>query len=283
MTQRIQEQGRGFSAIEAELHLREIGWEVLCADLVPRTYNAPLEETKGRLNRVRCDALSILVTNVLLGHVIDGFMFHLADRRLVGLQGVGNDYVHISADVLSDVLLQRAGFRIFNMEEPNISAALPDADNYFLRSLGSFGTPAQHFSANVGFVHLDSTFQHWTLCLFHGCSNPVAEIPRRFVRTFVQSPDRALELQGAHTFLGLTEQENGEKPLLQGQMRIVEDRASGDAELIVAILAVKQLLRCREFNYWTVAAETVNVIRPAKAHKQLAAFVVSVEQVYNVN
>jgi hypothetical protein len=78
-----------------------------------------------------------------------------------------------------------------------------------------------------------------------GCD---AEIPSGFVRAIVPSPDRALEVAGAHAFLGLTEQQRSEKTLLQRQMGIIEDCASGNGELIVAIPAVEQLLGRLQFH-----------------------------------
>jgi hypothetical protein len=66
-------------------------------------------------------------------------------------------------------------------------------------------------------------------------------------------------------------------------MRVIEDRACSDRELIIASLAVEQLLSRREFNYRAVATKAVNTVRPAQTNEQFAAFVIGVEQVYNVN
>jgi hypothetical protein len=111
----------------------------------------------------------------------------------------------------------------------------------------------------------------------------MAEIPSRLIGAFVLPPDRALELVGAHALPRFAEQKRCEKPLLQCQVRVVEDRASGDGKLIVATLAVEELLRGFQFHDGHLAAWAFGAIGPAKPDKNLAAFFVSIEQVNNVN
>ena len=69
----------------------------------------------------------------------------------------------------------------------------------------------------------------------HCSANAVAEIPCRLVG---DSKD-ALQLIGAHTLLRLTKKVDAQEPLPQGKVRVIEDRSSGDSELIAAIVAIK--------------------------------------------
>jgi hypothetical protein len=66
-------------------------------------------------------------------------------------------------------------------------------------------------------------------------------------------------------------------------MRVIKDRACRDAELVVAFLAVEQLLGRRQLCNWPFASQAFNAIRPAQTHKKFAALIVGIEQVYNVN
>jgi hypothetical protein len=66
-------------------------------------------------------------------------------------------------------------------------------------------------------------------------------------------------------------------------MRVIENRSSRDGKLVIAVLAVEQLLFGFQFHGWHLAAHTFNATGPAETDKQLAAFFVSVEQVNNVN
>src|ERR1700683_1025510 len=149
------------------------------------------------------------------------------------------------------------------MEESKVAAALANTDYHFFLRSASTNTSSAFFPAYISFIYFHRTIQQRAIYLRHCSANPVAEIPCRLVRAFVVAPDRALELECAHTFFGFAKQECSEKPLLQGQMGIVEYRARCDGELIVAILAIKQLLRSGKVNGWHVASWTFDASRPA--------------------
>jgi hypothetical protein len=85
------------------------------------------------------------------------------------------------------------------------------------------------------------------------------------------------------TLARFTEQQGGEKPLLQGEMRVIEDRAGRDGKLIIAGLAVEELFFRGEFHGGSFAARAFDSIRPAEPDQHLAALLVGIEQVYNVN
>ena len=53
--QRIAEQIRIGTVIKTPSHLVQVGLQMLRADFVPRTHDAPLEQREGALNRVRMD------------------------------------------------------------------------------------------------------------------------------------------------------------------------------------------------------------------------------------
>ncbi len=285
MTQGVQEQGRTLPAIEAELHFCEIGGKMFGADLMPRSDDAALQERKRGLHCVGVD----VAIDVNLALVADGFVFRAVNSSShhsfgIGRHFVGNHHVNICAYVLRDVLGQRSTFHVAGMKESQFTTTLSQADHDFfviVRSVPSLAGALD--SADIGFIHLDGAVQHWARRFFHGCSNAMTEIPSGFVGAVVLPPDRALQLKGAHTFLRFTEQEDGKEPLLQREMGIVEDRASRDRELVVAVFAVEELFLGRQFWGWHLAARALNSSGPTQPNKQLTALFVGVEQVNNVN
>ncbi len=283
MTQSVQEQSRTLPAIEPELHLCEIGGEMFGADLVPTAHDAALQERDGRFDGIGCDARTVLVADIFPGSMIDDLVLSVSDSTFVSWETISDKHFDIGAYVFADVLCQRSALGIVSMEESEIAVALPQADNDFL-GLFTCSLPAPpQLAADIGFIHLNRAIQHRAVCFPHGCPDTMAEIPRRFIRAIVLAPDRAFELVSAHAFLGFAEQERCEEPLLQWEMGVVEDRASRDGELVVALFAVKELLRGFQFHYGHLAPWALRAIRPAKPNKNFAALFVSVEQVYNVN
>jgi hypothetical protein len=66
-------------------------------------------------------------------------------------------------------------------------------------------------------------------------------------------------------------------------MGIIENRAGGHTELVVTSLAVEELLYGRQLNGWHLTTRAFDASGPAEPDKNLAAFFVGIEQVYNVN
>jgi len=283
MTQGVQEQVRILAPIEAESHFVQVCREMFRTDLMPRSHDAALQERECRFDRISCDTSAVLVSCILPCQMVDGLVLYFPDRVFVGRKTVSNEYLDICAHVLSDVFRQRPALGIFGMEESQIAVALAEADDHFFVGKSCTLTSTTIFPADIGFVHLNSTVKHGLVCFFHGRTDAMTEIPCRLVGTFVLAPDRALELVSTHAFLGFTKQQRREKPLLQWQMGIVEDRSSRDGELIVAILAVEELLRGLQFDDRHLAARALRAIWPAQPDKNLAAFFVSVKKVDNVD
>jgi len=287
VTQRINEQCLALATIEPESHFIEIGWEMFGADFVPRSDNASLEQAKGRFNSVCSDAFAIFIPSIFFSAMIDALVFSVNSSSLqcvlVSDPFVCNQYVNVLTDVFFDVLRECASPNVACMEEAEIATALPYANDNLFFGLSDSLSMSEFPTTDEGFVHLANTIKHGLIYLFHGGSDAMAQIPRGFIRAFVLSPDSPLELECAHAFLSLTEQQDSKKPLLKRQMGVVEDRASGDGELIITVFAIEDLLGCCQFNDWTFTTQTFNASRPAKPDKQFTALFIRIEQVYNVN
>lgn len=280
MTQGIQEQVRILSTIEAEAHFVQIGREMLRGDAMPCADNSALQKRKRIFYGVGVNIpinidLSFMLDRLMLLSHCEGF-----HGGRIGIEFVGHNYIDIGAYILADELRQCAGFSILRVEEPEITAALPNADDDLLVGISVSGfAVGMLFPADVSFINFDSAVQDGALNFFHRGSDAVTEIPRRFVA----DSERALDLICAHALACFAEKQGSEKPFLQGQMRIVKDCAGSDRELVITSFAIEQLLGCGKFYDCAVTAEAFNSVRPAETNKKFAAFVVGIEQVYNVN
>jgi len=278
MTQSVNEQIGVLAAIEAKGHFVQVGGEMLCGDAMPSSNDAAFEQRERRFDGVGMD----VPVNVNLGLVLDGLVLPLERRitqgRGVGIEFICHDDIYIFANALSDILCQRSSLHILSMEEAEIATALPDANNDLLFAVSVSGFAVSSLACtDVSFIYFDSTVHQGPLYFFHGSTNAMAQVPRRFVRAFVQAPQGTLELMSAHAFLGFAEKMHSGKPGWQREMRVAENRTSEDGELIDASLAKVKFLCRRQFDSIGLAAWAANAFGPAEPFEQFAASVVGSE------
>jgi len=279
MTQGVQEQVGILPAIEPESHFGAIGLQMLGADFMPRSEDAALQERESRFDGVGMN----IALHIDMELVTDGFVPPIFSEMLrcapVGVEVIRKQNFDILANILADEFFERAAFHVRRMKEAQIAAALPNADYvFFVVPSRRFPAPAIH-AADVRFIHLNLAIEHGPLAFHHRCADSVAEIPCGFVT----HAERALNLTGRHSFLGLAEQERSEKPLCKWQMGVIENRASGNSELIVAILAVEQLLFGFQFDSGHLAARALRASGPAQPRQQFAALLVCRKERVYVN
>lgn len=210
---------------------------MLRGNIMPRAHDAALQKRERGFDRVGVNVRS--EPDVLFVGMVDRLMlsFESAERTRICGQFVGDDHAHIFGDVLADVLRQSARFGVLGVEKPQFAVALTNADDHFF--VGSL-LPAPVFSravqpaADVGFVHFDCSVQFPALRFNHRGADAMAEIPCGFVPADSKHP---LNLAGRNALLRLREDERSEKPLLQGQVRIVEHCSRHDADLGLAARA----------------------------------------------
>jgi len=280
MTQSIEEQIRTIPAIEPEGHFFKIGREMLGAEPVPCPHDAALEKRERGLNRVGVN-VSHNVDLALVAYCLVGAASESGFHHGLGISApfVGHNHVNVFADVLADIFCETSRLRIGSMEKAQISATLTDANDDFLVFPYSCALTAP-FATDVGFIHFYFPVEHISLCFNHGRSDSMAEIPCCLVAA---DSDGALNLASRHAFLGFAEQKRSGKPFRKGQMGIVKDRASGHAELIIAVLAVKELLFSLQLDHGAFTAQAAWPFREAQAGKQFAALGISREQGIYVN
>ena len=89
--------------------------------------------------------------------------------------------------------------------------------------------------AHVRLSHLHDPAQRLRVYRFHRGADAMAEVPGRLVG----DAERPLDLVRAHPLLGLAEQVDAQKPLPQGQVRVIENRPRRDRKLVPASIAVE--------------------------------------------
>ena len=271
MAQGIKEQIGTLATVEAEAHLIQIGLQVLCANAMPCSNDAPFKKRERGFYRVGVNVSS--KPHVLFCTMVDRLVLCIADSLTIGAPFVGDDYVYILRDVFLNVSRQRSRLGIFSVKEANGTTALANADyGLFVTVSESSLTVAALIAADIGFVHLDSAVQQWPITFAHGGTDAMAEIPCGFVA----HAQHALYLIRAHTLAGFTDQVSSNEPLQQRQMGIVEDGSSGNTELIIAVFAVKQL-RGESRQRARLAAWAFRAKRPAQPFQKFAAAVVRIK------
>lgn len=203
---------------------------MLRADLMPRSDYTALQKGEGRFDGVRVN----VTDNVDAEFVHDALVVFDVScprrRSSILVHVIGHQHFNIVRDVFPDVPLKGSRTHVIGMEETKLSAALTDSNhNLFIRRSAT-ALPVRP-TANIGFIHFDHAIQRLALCLNHCRANPMAEIPSGFVRL---DSERTLNLASRNTFLRFTQEQDSEKPNRERQVRVVEDRVHGHAELVAA-------------------------------------------------
>lgn len=204
---------------------------MLLAELVVGTDDRALEEAPDAFYGVGVNVSA----DPFLGTVVDRFMPRVLVRNaLVGLPLIGVDRLSIISDVGLDKCVKRlAVVALLDLEADGATTLDRADDDCFVVSVSPPLTP--NLAAYVGLVNLYDTAEHPYAGIPHRSTDAVAEIPSRFVT----NADHPFDLIGRDTLLRLTDNERGEKPCSQRQVRVMEDRASGYAELVMAGVAIK--------------------------------------------
>src|SRR5581483_8400290 len=149
-----------------------------CAD------DAALQERERGFDRIRVNLSS--ESDVFLFAVVNSLVFYVTHSSFrhserIGHKLIGHDHVHVTANVLADVLRQCAGLSIFGMEESQIAAALTDTDYNLFGFLASINAPPDLLATYVGLIHFDSAIQFGSGDLLNSVADSVTQIPRSAV------------------------------------------------------------------------------------------------------
>ncbi len=233
---------------------------------MPRSHDAALEKGKCIFDGIGVN----LAHDVDLAAMVNGPMWDAREFCGIGIRSeiVRDNHVNIGFDVLADVLRESSCFHIVSMEEPQIAVSLPNADHdFFVVSfcrMALTDVPA----AYVGFVHLYRAGKFWFGSFFHRGPDSVAEIPCGLVA----DSKRAVNLMCAYALFRFAEKQRSHEPFLKWQVRVVKNRARRHGKLVIATLAVEQLLIRLKLYSRVIAARAVRSIGPADTAEQFTAF-----------
>ena len=206
------------------------------ADMVVATDDGALEEAPYVLDAVGVD----VVAHPFLDAVVHGFVSRVVvGDACVGWPLVGIDGFGIVGDVFLDPGVK--GLPVPSVDNLHLDLAFAfhgTNDGGFVRALSL--ADANLFAANPCFIHFDGAAQQLTIAVAHGLTNAMAEIPG----CLVADTDRTLDLVGADALLGLDHQIDGDEPLPERELRVVEDRARGDGEAVAAVVAIELVACC---------------------------------------
>src|SRR2546428_9895164 len=272
MTQRVQEQIGILPAIEAECHLIQVGCEMLCADPMPRSDNAAFQEGESIFNGIGMH----FALDINLGFVLDSLMLSLCyscfgDCIGVNRMLIGNQNVHVLTDVVSNVLRNSTLLNIGCMEETKIAITLPDSydDLLCVVSESWFALASVQLAADIGFIYFDSTVKHGLIYFLHSSTDAMAKIPS----SLIAHADCTLDLVSGDSLACFAEQQCNHEPFCERQMGVMEDRASGNGELVITFGAIEQLVTGNQPNNFLCAAtRAFGSVRPAQSFEQFPAF-----------
>src|SRR4029079_17542070 len=128
---------------------------------------------------------------------------------------ISSDQRDILTHRLPDKVAQGESIRILNDLAHNITltgngpnhADFPSADSSGVRPFAL--VPVLIFSSDIGLIHFHFTHQLCESSVPHGSADAMAHIPSSFIGP---ASNHALNLQSAHAFLALENQENNLKP-----------------------------------------------------------------------
>ena len=226
MPQRVDEKIAVFATIEPECHFVQIGREMLCANIMPSAHNAALQERECGFDGVRVNHTGDIFFGVIDRPV--RFLMSLVERPRIDRRFVCDDHFDIFTQILSDDLSHGLGVRIARVDKSQFAVPFADSENnFFFAARAEFAG----LSADVSFIDFDRAIHHRLFNLSHRRADSVAQVPCCLVTSDSQ---RALNLASGHSLFGFAEKQGCCKPSLQRKMRVIENSAGHDGELVAA-------------------------------------------------
>ena len=202
---------------------------MLVADLVIGTYYRAFQQAPDVLNRVGMHDAAypflLLMVNRLVLRVVIG-------DAVIAVPLIRANHLRVVMGKLLDEAMQRLPISLQDSTHTDIAAPFDNAcNNGFIGKIGPFPVSlSASLPPNVGFVYFDNSTELLRLRFRHGSADTMAEIPRRLIR----NSESTLHLIRGNSLFGFNSQVDGDKPLSQRQVRIMEDRSRCHRELIAA-------------------------------------------------
>jgi hypothetical protein len=241
--------------------------QVLPADMMKTTHQSPSEEAPGIFHPVSRDSV-LDEPNAMIDNPMA--TAHPAEfgvgPKLIGVQfDVGqiepfpSRFDDASLLDVRDVLRADAARAVLSGTDDNRPIGSPsDSRSPIFRP---------KMSARVVFVHLHDALKQVGHALSHCLSDAMDHVPAAFLAD-LQFP---LHLERAKRLLGIQHDEDGQKPLPQPNVGLVEDRAGRNRETVAALQARPLLPALQLAHLIRMATRALHALRPADADQVLSA------------
>src|SRR5713226_156149 len=123
---------------------------MLCADFMPRSYDATLEKREGTFHCVCVNVARHIVLGVADRAML--FLLNLIQCPWVDLGFIRHNHFHGSADVRLDDFADGLGLRIFGVNQSKVTVALTNTDNNLFVAPS---TPTAFLAADISLVNLN--------------------------------------------------------------------------------------------------------------------------------
>lgn len=220
--------------VEPERKFVNVTVQVLRAGVMIDAYQAAFQDGKDAFDAV-CRHVA---ADIFAGAVTDGFVVeaHAAQGAISGMfVGMKN---RTCFDIRADFRADRLRIGVGNVLGPSSAASLTHAENGFLAGPASSSMKLlvlMHIlgeAANVSFVDFDNALQHFELRSAR-FAETVQDKPSRFLR----DPDFLGELHRRNALTRRDKQVHCINPLVQRNMRPLENRSSPNGEVLFALIA----------------------------------------------
>ena len=263
--------------VVAERKFRDIEWQIFLADFVECAHNAAFDERPEAFNRVGMDCANTAFSNVLSSTVIDGFVRQamFPAQAMVAGKIVGTQQTDLAGNCLLDEAFKCTDPNIGDDTGDDISLPFYGANNNGLTAsaatmdmLAFVPMAIGVFAADVSFINLNYSAK----LLFRFDERSADFMTHGMGRPIGAETHHALNLQAAHPLLACQHVVDDAKPLTEGLIRVLENRACNDREAIALIRSASVALpleghRFDGENLVVSATRTADAIGPAASLK----------------
>jgi len=200
-----------------------------------------------------------VATRPFLSTVVDSLMAGIVvSDAFVGAPLVGNNSLGSRKGLGPDKPVKGMPSVVINDLENNVSATLDSTRHDGLVAFVSMSlTP--YLPTDISLIHFNGAREGLAVGLGHGCSYPVAKIPRCLIGDIEQP----LHLVGGDALLGFHHDGDSQEPLLEREFGIMEDGTSQYGETVITCTTMVLSAGCLPYLY-APTASAGKTIGPAK-------------------
>lgn len=246
--------------IEAERELVNVTMQVLVAGVVIDAVQATLRDRPNALDAVRRHAV---IPRIFASAVNDGFMLLIVPEPRIAAMLVRVDGC-TGFNALPDFRAQRLAIGPVNGSRHGAPAAFPHAQYDRLADTAATGMQlltlvlVALFASDIGLVDFDNAAQLFELDVAAGLTETPKDEPSRLLG----NADLLGELHRRNALASSDDEIHSVDPLVQRNMRSLEDRAGADGKILLALIAAVIAALARGNTVASAADGATRAIRP---------------------